>query len=341
MKKGNLARSSNFELLRIISIIMIITLHYLEYYALPHANIGTLNYYIIHFIESVCIMGVNCFVLITGYFLINKDKVNIRKIIDLLLMVAFYGFIFYFMMMFINKSEFNIKEFIKAIIPFLAGKRWFVRTYMILFLIAPYINKSLITLSKKSFQILIIILMIFFSIWPSFVPYPPVDDFGYGIINFIVLYVIGAYIKLHFKNNKNIVIDLIIYIICIISTYLFSLYYGPSWGYNFITNICGSIILFIIFSKLKIKSYKINYIASFVFGIYIVHCDFQTQDLVFNKLLKCKLYSNSQFLIPHMLFSIIILFIISLIIDIIRKQIFRKTIDPLTSNIKVLNKYIG
>lgn len=65
MKKGNLARSSNFELLRIISIIMIITLHYLEYYALPHANIGTLNYYIIHFIESVCIMGVNCFVLIT------------------------------------------------------------------------------------------------------------------------------------------------------------------------------------------------------------------------------------------------------------------------------------
>lgn len=134
-------RSSNFELLRIISIIMIIVLHYLEYYTLENVQIGTWNYYIVYLIESICIMGVNCFILITGYFLISKEKIKIKKVINLVLIVAFYGFIFYFIMMFINKTSFNIKDLIKAMIPFIIGKRWFVRTYIILFLIAPYINK--------------------------------------------------------------------------------------------------------------------------------------------------------------------------------------------------------
>ncbi|MDU2693456.1 MAG: acyltransferase family protein, partial [Intestinibacter bartlettii] len=241
-------RSSNFELLRIISIIMIIVLHYLEYYTLENVQIGTWNYYIVYLIESICIMGVNCFILITGYFLISKEKIKIKKVINLVLIVAFYGFIFYFIMMFINKTSFNIKDLIKAMIPFIIGKRWFVRTYIILFLIAPYINKCLIQLNKKSFEILIAIVIIFFSVWPSFFPYPPVDDAGYGIINFIVLYIIAAYIKLHLKSSISIWKYLVVYVMCIICTYLSSIYYGYSWGYNFFTNIVGSVMLFLCFS---------------------------------------------------------------------------------------------
>ena len=337
----DLTRNSRFELLRIISIIMIIGVHYLGYYALDNVNKFTLNYYLTYFIESICIMGVNTFVLISGYFLITKNKVNIRKIIDLLIIVAFYGFIFYFVMMAINKTSFNIKDLIKSMTPFLLGKRWFVRTYIILFLISPFMNKGLRELSKKSFEILIFILILFFSIWPSFLPYPPVTDDGYGIINFVLLYIVGAYIRLHYKNNKNIWVYVSIYIMCILGTYLGRLYYGYTWTYNFITNIIGSVMLFLIFSKLKIQSKSINYIALFVFGIYMVHYDVQTQEFIYGKLLKCSDYVNSQWLILHILCSIAILFVISLLIDIIRSNIFKISVDSIINKINIFNRNIG
>lgn len=337
----DLTRNSSFELLRIISIIMIIGMHYLGYYALDNVNKFDLNYYLTYFIESICIMGVNTFVLISGYFLISKNKVNIRKVIDLLIIVAFYGFIFYFSMMVINKTTFNIKDLIKSMIPFWLGKRWFVRTYIILFLISPFMNKGLRELSKKSFENLIFILILFFSIWPSFFPYPPVIDDGYGIINFVLLYIIGAYIRLHYKNKKSILKYVTIYIICILGTYLGRLYYGYTWTYNFITNITGSVMLFLIFSKLKIQSKKINYIALFVFGIYMVHYDEQTQEFIYGKLLKCSNYVNSQWLILHIICSIVILFVISLLIDIVRSNIFKISVDPIINRISIFNKNIG
>ncbi|MFQ8630466.1 MAG: acyltransferase family protein [Intestinibacter bartlettii] len=335
-----LARNSSFELLRIISIIMIIVLHYLGYSILDNVNKFTLNYYLTYFIESICIMGVNTFVLISGYFLIMKDKVNIRKVVDLLIILAFYGFIFYFWMMLVNKTPFNIKDLIKSMIPFWTGKRWFVRTYIILFLISPFLNKGLRELSKKSFEKILFILILFFSIWPSFFPYPPVTDDGYGIINFVLLYTIGAYIRLHYKNDVKVWKYIFIYILCILGTYLGRLYYGYTWTYNFITNIMGSVILFLIFSKLKIQSKIINYIALFVFGIYMVHYDIQIQDFIYGKLLRCSIYSNSNGLIIHIIFSITILFLVSLLVDIIRSRIFNIIINPIVDRIKLLNKEI-
>lgn len=337
----NLTRNSSFELLRIISIIMIIGVHYLGYYALDNVNKFTLNYYLTYFIESICIMGVNTFVLISGYFLITKNKVNIRKVIDLLIIVAFYGFIFYFLMMIINKTSFNIKDLIKSMIPFWLGKRWFVRTYIILFLISPFMNRGLRELGKKPFENLIFIWILFFSIWPSFFPYPPVTDDGYGIINFVLLYIIGAYIRLHYKNNKSIWIYVVLYIMCILGTYLGKLYYGYTWTYNFITNIIGSVMLFLIFSKLKITSKNINYIALFVFGIYMVHYDVQTQEFIYGKLLKCSNYVNSQWLILHIIYSTVILFVISLLIDIVRSNIFKISVDTIINKINIFNKNIG
>ena len=338
--KTNLTRNTNFELLRIISIVMIMGVHYLGYYALDNVNKFTLNYYLVYFIESICIMGVNAFILISGYFLITKNKVNIRKIIDLLMIVAFYGMIFYLLMMIINKTSFEIKGLIKSMIPFLLGKRWFVRTYIILFLISPFINKGLIELNKKSFERLIGILILFFSIWPSFLPYPPVIDDGYGIINFVLLYVIGAYIRLHYKSQKSICNYIMVYIICILGTYIGSLYYGYTWTYNFLTNIIGAVMLFLVFSKLNIQSKKINYIALFVFGIYMVHYDAQTKDFIYGKLLKSDAYVNSPVLLVHMIFSILIVFMTSLIIDIIRYKGFEVIINPIINKIKIFNKDI-
>ena len=77
-------RKSNLELLRILSILMIITIHYFLYMMNCDFNnlnnfSQTNNFYLVRILESFCIIGVNLFALITGYFMIKKESVNIKK----------------------------------------------------------------------------------------------------------------------------------------------------------------------------------------------------------------------------------------------------------------------
>lgn len=65
-------RKSNIELLRIILILLVIILHYMNISmggALGKVRPNTFDYYLDHFIESLSIVAVNVFILITGYFL--------------------------------------------------------------------------------------------------------------------------------------------------------------------------------------------------------------------------------------------------------------------------------
>ena len=86
-------RQSNFELLRIVLIIMVLSLHYLGVSlggALDVKNIpeGYFNYYLARFIESFSIIAVDCFVIITCYFMCKMQK-NFRTCFNLLFLFIF------------------------------------------------------------------------------------------------------------------------------------------------------------------------------------------------------------------------------------------------------------
>lgn len=101
-----------------------------------------------------------------------------------------------------------------------------------------------------------------------------IADSGYGIVNFIVLYIIGGYLKLHYNNSKNFSYWAIRYIL--FSSLTFILLFIPiiksnTWAYYFITNIFSAICLFNAFNKINIKSNVINTIDASVFGVFILH----------------------------------------------------------------------
>ena len=92
-------RQSNFELLRIVAMVMII-FHHFAYHGGFVWDFSTIT--IEHLWYNLIIMGgkigVNIFVLISGYFLIlNKDKiVNLfRKMLKLWGQIFFYSLLFF------------------------------------------------------------------------------------------------------------------------------------------------------------------------------------------------------------------------------------------------------
>lgn len=72
-------RKSNIELLRIVSMLMILVLH--SFYTPPHLHIVDIQVCTNYFIESLCICAVNMFVITSGYFSIKQ---NFRSLFRLL-----------------------------------------------------------------------------------------------------------------------------------------------------------------------------------------------------------------------------------------------------------------
>ena len=185
-------RKSNFELLRIVCILMIIVLHYCNESiggALSNVAFGTTNYYIINILESLCIVAVNIFILITGYFSCDKKSIRVSKIFKILSMCLCYGIIIYIIVLLIGNIKVNEDSLLVLLKTIL--DRWFIVIYIILYLLIPYINKLINNISKRNLLILILINYIFFYMWTTIFTKTPLHDNGYGIVNFINLYLIG------------------------------------------------------------------------------------------------------------------------------------------------------
>ena len=259
--KKNKNRQSNIELLRIVLILMIIVLHYNNGAmggALANIHNGTFSYYFVHFTESLSSVAVNVFILITGYFSYNKNKIFISKIARLVLLMIFWGLsLSLFTMLVLNPALFTVHNCLKMVK--IAISQWFVIIYSILYLLIPYINTVIRVISKKNYQKLLII-----AIFPTFYTSTTSNDAGYGIVNFVSLYLIGAYIR-KFQTAKIAKWkSFCVYVVLSGITMVFSLYFENAWNYNSIFVLGGAVALFEFFTSLNIKyNPLINTLASF------------------------------------------------------------------------------
>lgn len=315
--------------------IMIIGLHYFNGGmggALKYTESGSVNWYIIRFIESMFIIAVNGFVLITGFCMINKKDITLKKVICLYSKLTLCSIGIYSIFVALGLEKFTLKTLIKASMPLLYNEYWFLKIYIVLFILSPFINYLLVNLNKKTYKKLLLILIIVFSIYDSVMINKIVNDGGYGIINFIVLYTIGGYIKLHFNNTKSLLFWCGGYIF--FSTLTFISLFIPiinnnSWNYYFITNILSAVCLFNGFITLKFKSKIINNIATNVFGVFIFHLNPYLLSKEY-EIAKTSLFWNSNFMIIHFMITCIGIFIVCLILDkVIGKIIEYIFINPL------------
>lgn len=337
-------RESNFELLRIILIIMILTLHYLNANmggALSTKNIPDthFNYYLARLLESLCIIAVNCFILITGFFMYKRDKVKIGKILNLDFIFIFYNILIYGVSIAFHITEFDEKSLIQFGNTFIQGGGWFIIIYTILYLLIPYINLVIKHINKKQFKILLIILLIAFSIWPTFLSNTTVKDCGYGIIQFAMMYLIGAYIAKYKKNQKNIFVYIGIYLLMASITCLNSIknIYIGTFSYNSIFNVIGSVSLFLVFSKIKLNSKLVDSIAKHTLGIYIIHVNSFIMKYIWQYIFHSNDFYTRKLFIVNLGISVITTFLVCLLIDIVREKLFKYTIDKAIKNSKVYN----
>ncbi len=148
-------RQSNIELLRIISIFLILVVHadflilgtptFEELQISPTSTIARV------FFEMISIICVDVFVIISGWFGI---RASLKGLCKLLFQVMFILTVIYVCTLITKQSTFSIWGILGIFM--LDDYFWFVKAYIILFILSPIINAFANNASKKSIAIILI-----------------------------------------------------------------------------------------------------------------------------------------------------------------------------------------
>lgn len=336
--KSKTMRMSNFELLRIICMIFIITHHFAVH---TYLSLSTpiFNFRVMNALTIGGKLGVNIYILISGYFLINSNF-KIKKLIKLILEIIFYTVLIYTILSLLGYARFDITTFVRQFFPIYKSQYWFMTYYIILYLLSPFLNKLLKNCNFKEFIILISILLIYQLDTPLSSP-----SFNMGeLIWFITLYSIAAFIRLHPNKymNKTIVWILSFTVTFGLMFYFYTFHREYIWGMTNLVCLIASVSLFLVFRNINIKNNKIiNLISSTTLGIYLIHDNVYIRENLWNNWFDVDKYALNDNFIIFAIITIMIVFIGCSIIDFIRKIFEKLILDKLIVNIeeKYIKKY--
>ena len=201
-KSDKKTRDANFEILRVIAMLMVITLHYIGKGGLiaplsQEIKASELPFWII---ESLCIVCVNVYVLITGYYMVDS-KFILSKLVALWCQVLFYSIVVALVSVVVGINSFTdvvvlYKQFI--LLPVTTGHYWFATAYIVMYIFSPVLIKAMRAMDQRTHRLLIFLLLIPMCFAKSIIPYNlATDDSGVTFVWFLVLFVIAGYIRIY------------------------------------------------------------------------------------------------------------------------------------------------
>ena len=323
-------RSSNIELLRILSMFLVLMIHYIPSRTLPthdtlaHDTLGTLFDLELRSISFVC---VNCFILISGYFGIRW---KLKSFSNLLFQILFWAIVCPVIVSAATDS-FNATDLFKTLYHN-TFSRWFIEAYIGLYILAPMINRFI---EKSTHRELGIFILAFYLFSTLFGYLGKAYDFnkGMSIISLVGLYLIGAYLR----QKQDSIFDLSKYVylgvylvtgfimVAIAALILKAGFTITPYSYLNPLIVLESIVLFLFFKKLNIGSIKwINYIAVSSFAVYLIHNDLSIKPLYCAACDYIEAHYTPSF--PYALLFMVGVFIVSVMADKARLFIYKHTL---------------
>jgi hypothetical protein len=336
-------RESNLELFRILVMLLIVAHHYVVNSGLTGINSGPI-FENITSIKSIFLLvagawgktGINCFVLISGYFMC-KSQITLKKFVKLLGVVMFYKIVIYFVFLATPYTTFSLKEAIFTFIPVVSVSTGFTETYLLFFLTIPFLNILINNLTEKQHLLLILLtgfIYVFFGTLPMF-------SVSMNYVSwFAVLYFIASYIRLYpkkiFSNTKfwgfATLITVTISVLTVVGGAYMSARIGRDVSHYFVydSNTLMAVLVgvcsFLFFKNVKIKNSKfINTVSATCFGVLQIHanCDAMRIWLWGTVLNNVGAY-YTKYTALHLIISVIGVFAVCSVIELLRINFIEK-----------------
>ena len=150
-------REYGIDLLRFFATIGVLVLHIFGVYYSNEINglNSIINYNCASLLEIIFMCSVNIFGMITGYLYAERKNYKTISIIKLILTYLLYSFIItaVFFLIF-PESIASTKDLLQSLFPFLGSRLWYIKAYIFVFFMIPYLNLFISACDKKNFQTL-------------------------------------------------------------------------------------------------------------------------------------------------------------------------------------------
>lgn len=342
-------RQSNIELLRIISMIMIVANHLAGHgvmYKWDPLNAyivwskGSLvNQYFSSFLSLGGEIGVAIFFIITGYFLCKKEKTHLSKLLN---STIFYGLLTTvacaLVIIFkipIRGLNLTLESIVKTLfIPMTGGTWWFITAYFFLVLLAPILNNVINNINRGGWKRRSAILFFLWLFWYVLGKFALFSELEKGIF----FYYIGSLFRLERerKHGKSLKYTKTLTVLIMIIAYSFGTFIRHHDGMMYkldksannnylmweliitalIVPICAC-IWFYLFVNLDIGANRfINNVASTTLGIYLIHESTIGRPLIWYNIFNVDTVQYKSALFPiYSIITVICVFVMCSFID--------------------------
>ena len=340
-------RNSVIELLRILCILMVIAGHYYAHgIAYAMAPFGPETYSLRILAMQLISFGADIandlFVIITGYYMINSTMKG-KRIGKLFAEMLFYAWVIVLVFHLTGLKTLTGEALKEALLPFWSGENWFVTCYLLLCLMVPFLNPFLKNLEQKQFVKLLALLFAIRFVTPL-LDTKTFWSTAHGFEQFIFLYMIGAYIKLHgfqikvLQNKwcwRGILVVLIGLWFAISAgtgikglTYQSAELIGDVTNYFPIFSVLISSALLVVALGIKPFHCKfINLISGSVLAVYLIHDNPLVREFIWWTISPNIDLIGSNHIFVHMIQKVLFVFVTCVVIDQIRIWLIEKPIE--------------
>lgn len=343
-------RQSNFELLRLLSMLLILVQHVLLHVpglsdsifpsSSPVKSIATTT------LVSITMVAVNVFVLISGYFGI---KLGLKRYIHFFARVSFFTVGIYLTLVALGIKDWDLKFALHKAIPLLQDY-WFVTSYTVLMLFAPALNALAEQASEAKLRYILVVILGFVFLFGWLKNLIEFNN-GFTGLQLMIVYLIGRYIRLH-QETSPIIRWLaqghrtlyLLFGTAFLSALLVNglsmlgvFHTEPSvkriilFGFLYTSPLVHlmSFSLFVYFMKLKMPYVRvINWLAASTLAVYLVHWNNLVRDY-FLGFFEDQLGASTLAFLAITSGAILVVFFGSLLIDKIFILLWDKLLDPL------------
>ena len=329
-------RLANIDLLKILAMLMIVCHHFLYHGGvLEKATLYDANYYVAWAFELLSIVGVNCFVLCSGY-LMAENRFKFSKLIYLWLQIVFFSLADTILGLSFGSTELSFGTVCRTILPINFKSYWFMSAYFAFYILSPLLIWIVNKLTVNQLKKLVITLLVVFSVSPY--QWTKIGS-GYHVVWFCVLFFVAAYVRkadLFKKNAKTyfgyyLLFTLILLVIKLLVTIISAKHYSINVinveNYNFIFTFASSFMLFVAFKNISIKNARFagfcTFLSPLTLGVYLVHDNSCVRDILWHKAVQPLLAFDKPYFVLYLLVCVLAVFFICAFIEYFRQLLFK------------------
>ena len=329
-------RDSSIELFRILATFMVLVVHFTGWFVGgvrdPFDATKPLSFRIGQtVIESLSVICVNSFLIISGWFGI---RLKFKSIWKLYLLLVFIYLPFYLCEC-IALKQFSLPALINNLLVF-TRESYFIQCYTVLMLLSPLINSFFEKYGRKSL-ILVLALWAIEALMENILGNESLGiNSGYSLVHFVLMYMLARTAFLY--KDKIVEVKryrwLIGYFACAGIVCLLHLAgFSHAWDYSNPIVVIEAFCLFFVFLYKPFYNKAVNWIASSTLAVYIIH----TTNPAYAALVKLDSWLlESLPYLPYLLSYLgicVIVFMISILYDKVRLRLTSSITDILYNKI--------